>query len=637
MSRSNQLPNLDKLFRDDDEPEFTPQGGSNLAAIFGTPQRLELASSQKRTPPKPKPPAPSPSAPPKTEVILAKVVHAYKLQSGQYSLIGKLGIALAGTPSSQTYLLILYKTKQEHISVVTLTPDFPYSVRENSYASYYDSANDNWSILFDTSDSSIEFAREIGVAKYFLQPGRPADSVFSQDLAPPRADKDGEIKKAEENDEVEVEYSIIPRVTQPLKLPIPPKQSMKIRITTDETWEKSLVGVLPNVKRLLILPPSKQISLGPGYPREHDIAMEVEIVDILKPEVKMPSPKPTPAGKASLISRMAKMGQSMLPKMPTSTTDSEDTEEEVQVKPRRPRGHVEPPHVKSVAPSPVQTPESRNSGSVVPAFAQSWTPLQQFVSNDGHLYSYQTPVLPQAPTDPNVNVFLSETRTHNAEIRMGMSKLADNVQKLLDKFHALELERCTSPMNERSLEGLKVLMGLRGDGRQNESSDDKSSPGTRESLSECLRKLERSERERREIEREKLDLRERVQRLEGCLLESQSALQRSLGDLKEANDAAAKYQKENAGMEARIASIEAERKFLEKSLGGQRKEDGAQVKQIMNRTYQALVGKFTEDSYSTGYIKSVLGGTIRSITLQVLQERKGEVNQLPWPIHLFHF
>lgn len=35
--------------------------------------------------------------------------------------------------------------------------------------------------------------------------------------------------------------------------------------------------------------------------------------------------------------------------------------------------------------------------------------------------------------DPNLNVFLSETRTQNSEIRMGMSKIADNVQKLLDK------------------------------------------------------------------------------------------------------------------------------------------------------------------------------------------------------------
>lgn len=38
-----------------------------------------------------------------------------------------------------------------------------------------------------------------------------------------------------------------------------------------------------------------------------------------------------------------------------------------------------------------------------------------------------------AALDPGVNMLLSETRIANAEIRMGMSKISDNVQKLLDK------------------------------------------------------------------------------------------------------------------------------------------------------------------------------------------------------------
>jgi len=35
--------------------------------------------------------------------------------------------------------------------------------------------------------------------------------------------------------------------------------------------------------------------------------------------------------------------------------------------------------------------------------------------------------------DPGMNMLLSETRIANTEIRMGMSKISDNVQKLLDK------------------------------------------------------------------------------------------------------------------------------------------------------------------------------------------------------------
>lgn len=53
----------------------------------------------------------------------------------------------------------------------------------------------------------------------------------------------------------------------------------------------------------------------------------IEVTDIKIPEENVPIPKILTSGKAAIISRMAKMGQSILPKMTLpSTTDSEDTE-----------------------------------------------------------------------------------------------------------------------------------------------------------------------------------------------------------------------------------------------------------------------------------------------------------------------
>lgn len=57
---------------------------------------------------------------------------------------------------------------------------------------------------------------------------------------------------------------------------------------------------------------------------------------------------------------------------------------------------------------------------------------------DGQVYSLQSQTVTSAvPTiiDPGLNMLLSETRMTNAELRMGMSKIADNVQKVLDKVH----------------------------------------------------------------------------------------------------------------------------------------------------------------------------------------------------------
>jgi len=53
----------------------------------------------------------------------------------------------------------------------------------------------------------------------------------------------------------------------------------------------------------------------------------IEITDIRILEENLPTLKTSTSGKASIISRMAKMGQPILPKMTLpSTTDSEDTE-----------------------------------------------------------------------------------------------------------------------------------------------------------------------------------------------------------------------------------------------------------------------------------------------------------------------
>lgn len=59
---------------------------------------------------------------------------------------------------------------------------------------------------------------------------------------------------------------------------------------------------------------------------------------------------------------------------------------------------------------------------------------------NGQIYSLQSQTVTSTiPTiiDPGLNILLSETRMTNAELRMGMSKIADNVQKLLDKVHII--------------------------------------------------------------------------------------------------------------------------------------------------------------------------------------------------------
>jgi len=63
-----------------------------------------------------------------------------------------------------------------------------------------------------------------------------------------------------------------------------------------------------------------------------------------------------------------------------------------------------------------------------------------YVTMDNQIpYSVSQTVNPAVPValDPGVNMLLSETRIANAEIRMGMSKISDNVQRLLDKVNSI--------------------------------------------------------------------------------------------------------------------------------------------------------------------------------------------------------
>jgi hypothetical protein len=63
-----------------------------------------------------------------------------------------------------------------------------------------------------------------------------------------------------------------------------------------------------------------------------------------------------------------------------------------------------------------------------------------YVTMDNQIpYSVSQTVNPAVPValDPGINMLLSETRIANAEIRIGMSKISDNVQRLLDKVNSI--------------------------------------------------------------------------------------------------------------------------------------------------------------------------------------------------------
>ncbi|XP_076245764.1 FK506-binding protein 15 isoform X2 [Calliopsis andreniformis] len=669
MNSGNQLPNLDKIFRDDDEPDFLPSGGSNLAAIFGLqvkpPDSHSLSKQVSKKPSSPRNVSQTVSS--KTEVIIAKAVHAFKLQNGTYVPVGKLGMALTGNIGTRVYQIILYKSKQEHVSTVTVTYDFLYIVQANNYSSYYDSNKDNWSILFENNDVCVEFAKEIGLARYFSK-DKKLENVLYQDLSPINKDT-----VAKEGNNVSIKYFIASEITQPFKCNFATLQTMVVEISTDDNWEKTLIGSSKGLKRILFLPPSKQISLGPGFPKETDIVLDIEIIDIQAPEETSYSHK-TASGKASIISRMAKMGQSMLPRIPT-TTDSEDTEDDLPHK---------SPHHKKIEPlegglqnkhsSQESVDEtSRNTNKILkpksnvpvtnttcksfvpaPIFASQWSPTQMqpnFVTLDGQVYSLQpqsvTPTI-SSIIDPGLNMFLSESRMTNAELRMGMSKIADNVQKLLDKFHVLELQNATSPIKDKTAldAALKMLLSMNisqsgeKDSQPQTSTDNKITDDSPENqmksiistmkkecqeakkaLSATLEDMKNLEAQNKSLTEENENLRKNIQELKVSLTDVNSVLLTTKQDLEEAKNLNSKHEEQKLTLENRLSDLREKCNTLPSKMDDHRNRE---IKHIMNKTYHILMDKFVNESYPTSYIKSTIASTIKNITLQVLHNTSGE-------------
>nr|XP_012138986.1 PREDICTED: FK506-binding protein 15 isoform X2 [Megachile rotundata] len=591
----------------------------------------------------------------KPEVIIAKAIHAFKLQNGIYVSIGKMGMALTGNAATKVYQVILYKSKQEHISTVTVTQDFLYVIQPNNYSSYYDSNKENWSILFESSDVCIEFAREIALARYFSKNGK-IENVLYQDLSPISKDV-----IAKEGDNVSIKYFISTEIIQPFKSNIITSQTMMVEISTDDNWEKTLLGSSKGLKRILFLPPSKQISLGPGFPKDKDIILEIEIIDIQKQQESTNSHKVT-SGKASIISRMAKMGQSMfVPKLPTSTTtDSEDTEDDVPRKTlhqrktelsegehQKKRFTQEPKEEISKNVHKVLKPKSDISATnaackpfVTSTLTPQWSPTKMqpnFVTVDGQLYSLQPQIVtPTVSTmiDPGLNMLLSETRMTNAELRMGMSKIGDNVQKLLDKFHVLELQNATSPVKDRAdLAPLKMLLTTTAS--QTEENNEQLRTNTNNittdnfaqlnEIKDRVSALEVELKESKEYisnledQNESLTLTNKtlsksIKELETSLSDTNIALLNAKKELEETKEVNSRHEEQTFALENKVLKLSEAIGSAETKESDKHKE----IKHIMNRIYHTLLDKFVDESYSTNYIKTVIASTIKNTTLQVL-------------------
>uniref|UniRef100_A0A8C8CA92 peptidylprolyl isomerase n=1 Tax=Oncorhynchus tshawytscha TaxID=74940 RepID=A0A8C8CA92_ONCTS len=447
-----------------DAPEFNFESlskGAKLASLFGLDQAPSqgnesfqyTAPKQPRKTLNPGPPAQKPTGPPGAPaVLLATAIHAFKYLNGQYQKQGKLGAAVLGNHTTKEYKLLLYASQQKQVTAATIHVGFVFTVQPSNYCTFYDDQRQNWSLMFDTDKAAVDFCKEVCLAKVNSAPS--LDMVVVQDLTL------GEGQGVENGDSLEVAYTgwLLQNhaIGQVFDSNLNKDKLLRLKLGAGKVMK--VISLSPHA--LLLCPQLKlakdsvsdRASAGSRDSAAPSPAPSMENLgpDLPAGPAQPPSTSPGRPGsflnpdatKAKLISRMAKMGQPMLPFMagPSSQPDSSDSEMEVRwrvqgiVFSHRCSTHAFQVRMTNVI-FIVQLSNIKTNFHpyAYPQSSMAPSQLQQM----GQIYPTQT--VPYMGGTGEVTSFLmTEARQHNTEIRLAVGKVADKVDQLASKVDDLQ-------------------------------------------------------------------------------------------------------------------------------------------------------------------------------------------------------
>ncbi|CAG2236491.1 unnamed protein product [Mytilus edulis] len=510
---------------EDDDQDFVSGGSkSRLANLFGIDKQSSQGGNESLTytaPKQPRPKEPAPQTEGAPGVLFASAVNAYKYVDGKYATQGKLGAAILANHTSLDYRILLYVSKQQQVTNAKITTAFTFTVQPNNYAIIYDDSRLTWSLNFDSEQNVQLFAKNVALAKA-LSAGSALETVISQDLNVGEGST-----SVETGSSVEVKYTgwLLTNNTFGQEFDSNAKSDKMFRFQTGKGkvikgWDTGVVGMKKGTKRILVVPPSfgyGSKGAGSKIPPNSTLIFEITIMRIKGAKGVSPSPSPVPdstpshvddqeehtvkertksisdqmsgtstskSGKARLISKMAKMGQPILPMMggatPVEVEDDSGEEEEGSIEPQSPQPIAESPpqhHAtkpKFTKPKPVhahptqpmvqtmpqQYIQQQQPGMSQPAFVQNlpvaqqmavYQPQQgftqpqmqpqasmgQFPAGQPPMYNPQYQQQPAAP-DTQILPVLTENRQQTTELRISMGKVSDKVERILEKVESMQ-------------------------------------------------------------------------------------------------------------------------------------------------------------------------------------------------------
>ncbi|XP_053480083.1 FK506-binding protein 15 isoform X2 [Ictalurus furcatus] len=502
---------------DDEDGDFmSPTGGAKLASLFSLDQTAsgQVNESFHYTAPKqPRkssgPPAQKAAPPPGSPAVLfATAVHAYRYVNGQYMKQGKLGAAVLGNHTNKEYKLLLYASQQKPLTAARIHSAFSFTVQPSNYCTFYDDHRQNWSLMFESENAATDFCKEVCLAKANCV--SPLEMVVIQDLVL------GEGQGVENGDFLEVAYTgwLLQNHTigQMFDSNLNKDKLLRMKLGAGKVikgWEEGMLNMRKGGRRLLVIPSALAYgSQGvPGrVPADSTLVFEAEIrrvkfakdagaerTVVSSRDTAVPSPAPSveslgpdltsaasrsgepplraksnslseqlanpDATKAKLISRMAKMGQPMLPFLagPTlSSSQAESSDSELEdpsvsrLKEHPPAPSPQPVHLTSGPQASLQATAlmpvsmaTANPQPMMPIAGHGFQPYTYTQSTTapshlqpvGQIYPSQT--VPYQGSGDVTSFLMTEARQHNTEIRLAVGKVGDKVDQLAAKVEEL--------------------------------------------------------------------------------------------------------------------------------------------------------------------------------------------------------
>uniref|UniRef100_A0A9J8CA16 peptidylprolyl isomerase n=1 Tax=Cyprinus carpio carpio TaxID=630221 RepID=A0A9J8CA16_CYPCA len=487
---------------DDEDGDFlSPAGGAKLASLFGLDQAANQVneSFQYTAPKQPRKssansgPPTQKTAPPTNSpaVLFATAVHAYRYVNGQYVKQGKLGAAVLGNHPAKEYKILLYVSQQKQVTAARIHSGFVLTVQPSNYCTFYDDLRQNWSLMFESEKAATDFCKEVCICSL----SGALDSVLIQDLVL------GEGQAVENGDSLEVAYSgwLLQNNTigQMFDSNLNKDKLLRLKLGAGKVirgWEEGMLNMRKGGKRLMVIPPSLAYGsqgVASRIPPDSTLVFEAEIrrvkfakdgssrdsgapspapsVESLAPtELNQPLSTNPDATKAKLISRMAKMGQPMLPFItgPASSPsqpDSSDSELEdpsvSRLKERSSAPSPQPVHISSGPPPSVQGNTNIKSYSdnkdqdMIPQLTvtSSFQPVSQM---------YPTQTVSYQGTGDVTSFLMTEARQHNTEIRLAVGKVADKLDHLSSKVDTLLQGSVSSGLSNVSMETAMIMHNI---------------------------------------------------------------------------------------------------------------------------------------------------------------------------------